>query len=225
MRRTFGRLPGKAAPPRGGPQDDRGEDGACHNRVVVVVPKEQDALVVSGSVMAVCQDRLHAFSKQTVDHIELVEGLGVQGDSHAGPTVQHLSHLRQDPTQPNLRQVHLIHSELFEELVVAGYSISPGDLGENVTTTGVDLLGLPQDSLLHLGRTAVVRVTGLRNPCQQINDYADGLLKLVLLPGPDGEVIRKAGIMGVVERGGMVSPDDPIHVELPAGKHRRLERV
>jgi MOSC domain-containing protein YiiM len=181
--------------------------------------------VVSGSVMAVCRGRLHAFSKQTVDRIQLVEGLGVHGDSHAGPTVQHMSHLRRDPFQPNLRQVHLIHSELFEELARAGYTVGPGALGENVTTSGVDLLGLPRDSLLHLGRTAVVRVTGLRNPCQQINDFADGLLKLVLLPGQGGEVIRKAGIMGVVERGGMVSPDDPIHVELPAGEHRRLRRV
>jgi MOSC domain-containing protein YiiM len=169
--------------------------------------------------------RPHAFSKETIDRIQLVEGLGVHGDSHAGLTVQHLSRLRRDPSQPNLRQVHLIHSELFEELAGAGYHISPGDLGENVTTTGVDLLGLPQDSLLHLGRTAVVRVTGLRNPCQQINDFADGLLKLVLLPGPDGEVVRKAGIMGVVERGGLVSPDDSIRVELPDGEHRRLERV
>lgn len=139
--------------------------------------------------------------------------------------MQHRSRVRQDPAQPNLRQVHLIHGELFEELAGAGYTVRPGDLGENVTTNGVDLLSLPQDCLLHLGRTAVVRVTGLRNPCQQINDFAAGLLKQVLVPGPDGEVTRKAGIMGVVERGGMVYPDDPIHVELPPGEHRQLERV
>jgi MOSC domain-containing protein YiiM len=175
--------------------------------------------------MAVCRHVLHTFSKQSVDRIQLVEGLGVLGDSHAGATVQHRSRVRQDPNQPNLRQVHLIHGELIEELANAGYTVRPGDLGENVTTAGVDLLGLPQDTLLHLGRTAVVRVTGLRDPCQQINDFADGLLKQVLVPGPDGEVVRKAGVMGVVERGGMVYPDDPIHVELPAGEHRRLERV
>jgi MOSC domain-containing protein YiiM len=175
--------------------------------------------------MAVCRNGLHTFSKQSVDRIQLVEGFGVQGDSHAGATVQHRSRVRQDPSQPNLRQVHLIHSELIEELADVGYAVRPGDLGENVTTAGVDLLGLPKDALLYLGRTAVVRVTGLRNPCQQINDFADGLLKQVLVPGPDGEVVRKAGVMGVVERGGMVYPDDPIHVELPAGEHRRLERV
>ena len=175
--------------------------------------------------MAVCRHGLHAFSKRAVDRIQLVEDLGVRGDSHAGTTVQHLSRLRRDPTQPNLRQVHLIHSELFEELASAGYNVGPGDLGENVTTAGVDLLGLPADTLLHLGRTAVVRVTGLRNPCQQINDFADGLLKHLLTTGPAGEVIRKAGIMGVVESAGLVLPDDPIHVELPAGEHHLLERV
>ncbi len=133
--------------------------------------------------------------------------------------------MRQDPSQPTLRQVHLIHSELIEELAGAGYTVRPGDLGENVNTAGVDLLGLPRDTLLHLGRTAVVRVTGLRNPCQRMNDFADGLLKQVLVPGPGGQVVRKAGIMAVVERGGMVCPDDPIRVELPPGEHRRLERV
>lgn len=155
----------------------------------------------------------------------MLESLGVQGDSHAGTSVQHRSRVRRDPTQPNLRQVHLIHSVLFEEVAGSGYLVRPGDLGENVTTAGVDLLGLPRDTLLHLGQTALVRVTGLRNPCQQINDFADGLLKQVLLPGPDGEVVRKAGIMGVVERGGMVYPGDPIHVELPTGTHRPLEQV
>jgi MOSC domain-containing protein YiiM len=190
-----------------------------------IVPTGPDTVAVSGSVTAVCRHGLHTFSKQAVDRIQLVEGLGVHGDSHAGATVQHRSRVRQDPSQPNLRQVHLIHSELIEELAGAGYTVRPGDLGENVTTAGVDLLGLPRDTLLHLGRMAVVRVTGLRNPCQQVNDFADGLLKQVLVPGPDGEVVRKAGIMGVVERGGMVCPDDPIHVELPPGEHRRLERV
>jgi len=190
-----------------------------------IVPNEPVSVAVSGSVMAVCRRGLHTFSKQSVDRIQLVEGLGVLGDSHAGATVQHRSRVRQDPNQPNLRQVHLIHGELIEELANAGYTVRPGDLGENMTTAGVDLLGLPQDTLLHLGRAAVVRVTGLRDPCQQINDFADGLLKQVLVPGPDGEVVRKAGVMGVVERGGMVYPDDPIHVELPAGEHRRLERV
>ena len=180
---------------------------------------------VTGAVVAVCRHGRHAFSKHAVDRIQLVEGSGVQGDSHAGSTVQHRSRVRQDPTQANLRQVHLIHSELFEELAGAGYTVRLGDLGENVTTTGVDLLSLPHDCLLHLGRNAVVRVTGLRNPCRQINDFAAGLLKQVLVPRPDGEVDRKAGIMGVVTRGGVVYPDDPIRVELPIGEHRRLTRV
>lgn len=140
-----------------------------------IVPTAPDTFAGSGSVIAVCRSTSPAFSKQSVDRIQLLEGLGVQEDSHAGATVQHRSRVRRDPTQPNLRQVHLIHSELIEELAGAEYTVRPGDLGENVTTAGVDLLGLPNNSLLHLGRTAVVRVTGLRNPCRQINDFADGL--------------------------------------------------
>jgi len=191
----------------------------------MIHPTMPDTVPLPGSVRAVCRHSLHSFSKQSVDRVQLVEGLGVQGDSHAGSTVQHRSRVRQDPGQPNLRQVHLIPGELLEELTDAGYPVLPGDLGENVTTTGVDLLGLPRDCLLHLGQTAVVRVTGLRNPCQQLNDFEPGLLKQVLVAGPNGEVVRKAGIMGVVERGGLVYPDDPILVELPAGEQHRLERV
>ena len=190
-----------------------------------IVPTAPSTFAGSGSVIAVCRHDRHAFSKQSVDRIQLLEGLGVQGDSHAGMTVQHRSRVRRDPTQPNLRQVHLIHSELFDDLTAAGYTVRPGDLGENVTTAGVDLLGLPRGSLLHLGWTALVRVTGLRNPCQQINDFAAGLLTQVLAPGSDGQPVRRAGIMGGVERGGVVYPDDPIHVEIPSGEHRQLEPV
>lgn len=165
------------------------------------------------------------FSKPPVDHVVLLEGLGVEGDAHAGVTVQHLSRVRQDPTQPNLRQVHLIHRELFDELAAAGHRVAPGEMGENVTTEGIDLLGLPEDTVLHLGPTARVRVTGLRNPCHQLNGLSDGLMKELVFTAADGQVVRKAGIMGVVERGGVVRPGDVVGVELPAGEHRPLVKV
>ena len=165
------------------------------------------------------------FSKPPVDHVVLLEGLGVEGDAHAGVTVQHLSRVRQDPTQPNLRQVHLIHRELFDELAAAGHRVAPGEMGENVTTEGIDLLGLPEDTVLHLGPTARVRVTGLRNPCHQLNGLSDGLMKELVFTAADGQVVRKAGIMGVVERGGVVRPGDVVGVELPAGEHRSLVKV
>ena len=164
-------------------------------------------------------------SKPPVDHVVLLEGLGVEGDAHAGVTVQHLSRVRQDPTQPNLRQVHLIHRELFDELAAAGHRVAPGEMGENVTTEGIDLLGLPEDTVLHLGPTARVRVTGLRNPCHQLNGLSDGLMKELVFTAADGQVVRKAGIMGVVERGGVVRPGDVVGVELPAGEHRPLVKV
>ncbi|REF37132.1 MOSC domain-containing protein [Thermasporomyces composti] len=180
---------------------------------------------MSGTVVAVCRSATHTFSKPTRDRIRLVAGVGVEGDAHAGTTVKHRSRVARDPSQPNLRQVHLIHAELHDELRDAGYDVEPGDLGENVTTRGIDLLGLPTGTLLHLGDSAVVEVTGLRNPCTQINDFAPGLLNQVLLRGEDGRIIRKAGIMGVVRTGGEVRPGDPIKVELPPEPHRPLDRV
>jgi MOSC domain-containing protein YiiM len=186
---------------------------------------EPDTAKVSGSVLAVCRDGAHAFSKPSVARILLVEGIGVQGDAHAGVTVQHRSRVARDPSQPNLRQVHLMHRELFDELACAGYTVAPGDLGENVTTDSVDLLMLPEGSLLHLGRTALVRVTGLRNPCAQINDFAAGLMRELVFTDDHGGTVRKAGVMGVVERGGYIHPGDPIRVELPAGEPRGLQRV
>jgi MOSC domain-containing protein YiiM len=140
-------------------------------------------------------------------------------------TVKHRSRVAQDPTQPNLRQVHLIHEELFAEVARAGYEVSPGDLGENITTSGIDLLGLPVGTLLHIGAEAVVEVTGLRNPCLQIDSFRSGLLKQVVGRDEDGNVVRKAGIMSIVVHGGEVRPGDPIRVELPAEPHRPLERV
>lgn len=176
-------------------------------------------------VAAVCRDDEHQFSKAAVEQIVLLAGLGVQGDAHLGVTVQHRSRVAADPTQPNLRQVHLIHAELFAEVGEHGYEVAPGDLGENITTRGIDLLSLPRGTRLHLGAEAVLEVTGLRNPCQQINTFQPGLLKEVLTKDTAGELIRKAGVMSVVTAGGVVRPDDPIVIQLPAPPHHPLERV
>jgi MOSC domain-containing protein YiiM len=176
-------------------------------------------------VVAVAAASEHRFSKQTADVIRLVEGLGVLGDAHLGSTDQHRSHKRRDPTRPNLRQVHLIQSELFGEVLRAGYTVRAGALGENVTTSGVDLLALPVDTILRLGPAAEVRVTGLRNPCRQIDDFQPGLLGQVLGRADDGSPVRRTGVMGVVRRGGEVRPGDPLTVVLPAEPHRPLDRV
>jgi MOSC domain-containing protein YiiM len=176
-------------------------------------------------VVAVASDADHRFSKRQVDSIRLVEGLGVAGDAHSGVTVQHRSRVAKDPTQPNLRQVHLIHQEILDEVEAAGFAVPPGALGENVTTRGLDLLGLSTGTELRLGATAVVRVTGLRNPCRQIEGFASGLLARMVGRDEAGEVVRRAGVMGVVERGGLVRPGDPITVEPPDGPHRPLAPV
>ena len=175
-------------------------------------------------VVAVSRSPTHTFGKATRPSVRLVAGLGVAGDAHAGVTVRHRSRVAADPTQPNLRQVHLIHAELLDELAAAGFAVAAGQLGENVTTRGIDLLGLPAGARLRLGRVAVVRVTGLRNPCGQIEAFRPGLLAAVLGRGPDGNLVRKAGVMGVVEVGGEVRAGDAIAVDLPP-PHRRLERV
>ncbi len=176
-------------------------------------------------VVSVSTDAEHRFSKGSVDRIELVAGIGVRGDAHAGSTVQHRFLAASNPTAPNLRQVHLIHRELFEQLGEAGFLVGPGELGENITTADVDLLSLPVGTRLQLGTDAVVELTGLRNPCVQINQYQPGLLKQVVRREPDGSVARLAGVMSVVLNGGVVAPGDPIRVELPDPPHRRLNRV
>ncbi|MEU1126420.1 MOSC domain-containing protein [Streptomyces sp. NPDC005899] len=180
---------------------------------------------MNSTVVAVSSNGEYSFTKPNRDSIRLLGGLGVEGDVHAGVTVKHRSRVAQDPTQPNLRQVHLLHQELFSELRDAGFEVAPGDLGENVTTSGIDLLALPVGTLLHLGDEAVVEVTGLRNPCLQIDRFQDGLLRQVVGRDADGAVVRKAGIMGVVRAGGVVRPGDPVRAALPDGPHRRLERV
>ena len=181
--------------------------------------------MASASVTHVFRGAGHDFSKQAVASITLLEGLGIEGDAHAGVTVKHRSRVRRDPTQPNLRQVHLMASEFLSELVAQGFAVEPGWLGENVTTGGLDLLGLPTGTLLHLGDEAIVEVTGLRNPCRQLDAFRPGLLKASIDVDDDGNPIRKAGVMGIVVRGGVVRPGDAIAVELPAGAPRPLEVV
>ncbi|MBO1419022.1 MOSC domain-containing protein [Streptomyces sp. FH025] len=180
---------------------------------------------MSGTVVAVSSNPEYSFSKPNREGITLLTGLGVEGDVHAGVTVRHRSRVAQDPTQPNLRQVHLIHRELFTELAESGFEVAPGALGENITTEGVDLLGLPVGAVLRIGPEAEVEITGLRNPCAQIDGYRTGLLKQVVGRAEDGTIVRRAGIMGVVRAGGPVRPGDAIEVELPEGPHRPLDRV
>ena len=176
-------------------------------------------------VTAVSRSSSYSFSKPNQDSIRLLSGLGVEGDAHLGTTVKHRSRVAKDPTQPNLRQVHLIHSELFDELAGKGFAIAAGEMGENVTTRGIDLLNLPAGARLLLGKSAVIEVTGLRNPCVQIDRFQKGLMKAVLGKDEQGNVIRKSGIMGIVLEGGEVRPGDAIRVELPPEPHRLLEVV
>jgi MOSC domain-containing protein YiiM len=178
-----------------------------------------------GRVVAVALDDGHRFSKPLLPAIRLLAGLGVEGDAHCGVTVKHRSRVAVDPTQPNLRQVHLIHAELFDELAAAGLQVRPGEMGENVTTRGLDLLGLPVGARLRLGREALVEITGLRNPCAQIDAFQPGLLKAVLGRDAKGRLVRKAGVMGIVLAGGEVRPGDPVEITLPALPRRALERV
>jgi MOSC domain-containing protein YiiM len=178
-----------------------------------------------GSVVAVALSPTHGFSKQPREAVRLVEGLGVEGDAHAGRTVQHRSRVRRDPAQPNLRQVHLIAGELLSELAGLGYDVPPGALGENVTTSGIDLLGLPTGTVLRIGATAQVEVTGLRNPCVQIDRFSPGLLGEVLGRDEAGEVVRRAGVMAVVLRSGEVRVGDRLAVVLPPAPHTPLAPV
>ena len=176
-------------------------------------------------VIAVASSENHDFSKLTRPSIRLLAGLGVEGDAHSGVTVQHRSHARRDPARPNLRQVHLVQSELFEELAGRGFAIEPGGMGENISTRGLDLLSLPRGAELSIGVEAVVRLTGLRSPCSQLDAYRPGLMSAVLERDPQGRLIRRAGVMGVVVSGGRVSLGDAIRVTLPARPHQPLEPV
>ena len=180
---------------------------------------------MSAVVTAVSCSPTHSFSKPNQDCIRLLAGLGVEGDAHLGTKVKHSSRVKKDPSQPNLRQVHLIHAELHDELRAAGFHVSAGDMGENVTTRGIDLLALPAGARLRLGDAAVVEVTGLRNPCVQIDRFQPGLMAAVLGRDAEGNLVRKAGIMAVVLTGGDVRPGDAIRVELLPEPHRPLDVV
>jgi hypothetical protein len=186
---------------------------------------EDIAVDTKGLVTSVAAHDRHAFSKPTCGEIRLLAGLGVEGDAHCGVTVKHRSRVAVDPMQPNLRQVHVIQSELFTELAGRGFALAPGDLGENVSTRGLDLLALPRGTRLHLGETAIVEVTGLRNPCAQIERFRPGLLAAVLDRAADGSLVRKAGIMAIVVVGGVVRPGDGVTATLPPEPWQLLDRV
>jgi len=177
------------------------------------------------TVEAVSLSGGHTFSKQNAASITLIPGLGVEGDAHNGATVKHRSRVARDPNQPNLRQVHLVHAELHEQLASEGFTVAAGDMGENITTRGLDLLALPTGTRLAIGREAVVEVTGLRNPCAQLDGFQQGLMAACLDRDDAGNPVRKAGVMGIVLAGGAVAPGDAITVLLPALPHRPLEPV
>lgn len=188
-------------------------------------PGSSPRAVAAGVVVAVARSPRHSFHKPVVDRIRLLAGLGVEDDAHLGVTVKHRSRVRRDPSQPNLRQLHLIHAELLDELAGRGFVVAPGELGENVTTRGIDLLGLPTGTRLRIGSTAVAEVTGLRNPCTQLDTFQPGLMAAVLDRDAAGNLVRKSGIMAVIVEGGDVVPGDEIHVDLPPEPHRALAPV
>ena len=170
----------------------------------------------------------HSFSKTSVNQVRLVRGIGLEGDVHSGVTVQHRSRVKADPAQPNLRQVHLLHLELIQQLQAKGFNVVPGSMGENLTTVGIDLLGLPPGTLLNIGAEAQLRITGLRNPCKQLDDYQPGLMAAVLERDADGSLVRKAGVMAVVVKGGLIRLADEIVISLPdaqAGPQQKLMPV
>lgn len=179
----------------------------------------------TGKVLSVNLSPTHSMGKEQQEQITLLKGLGVEGDAHMGKTIKHRSRVAKNPDAPNVRQVHLIHSELLEALREKGFTIWPGEMGENITTAGVDLLGLPENTILKIGAEAQVQITGLRSPCRQLNGVAEGLMEAVLDKDEEGNLIRKSGVMGIVKEGGTVQPGDKIVVLLPETPHRKLEAV
>jgi MOSC domain-containing protein YiiM len=180
---------------------------------------------MSGVVTAVSRSATHTMTKPAQTSIRLLKALGVEGDAHLGETVKHRSRVAKNPSTPNLRQVHLIHAELHDELRRAGFGLAEGQMGENVTTRGIDLLALPTGARLHLGDTAIVEITGLRDPCHQLDGIQPGLMAATLARDERGRLIRKAGVMAIVCAGGEVRPGDAIRVELPPVPHRALQPV
>ena len=179
----------------------------------------------SGQVVGLFRDAAHRFSKPATERITLLAGIGVEGDAHAGVTVKHRSRVARDPSLPNLRQVHLLQAELLAELAAKGFRVKGGDLGENITTAGLDILALPTGTLLRIGPAAVVEVTGLRNPCRQLDRFHCGLMQATLERSREGHLIRKAGVMAVVREGGNVCVGDAVSVALPQGPFRALQPV
>ena len=180
---------------------------------------------MTGHVIALHRNATHDFSKQTETSLTLLQGLGIEGDAHMGATVKHRSRVATDPNQPNLRQVHLLHAEMIEEISGQGFDLKPGDVGENITTHGIDLINLPRHTRLHIGSSVILSVTGLRNPCAQLDNFQAGLTRAFLGKTGDGKLIRKAGIMAIVLEGGVVHQGDEIRVELPSQPHLVLKHV
>jgi len=225
-------LRGKDAEPwRGSAEPRRSWMGGCVARATraresALAKQERmtSIMIQHPTILAVHRSGTHSFSKAPALSIRLVAGVGVEGDAHAGTTVKHRSRVAKDPTQPNLRQVHLIHAELHDELNATGFAVKPGDMGENITTRGLDLLALPAGTLLTI-RDAVIKVTGLRNPCVQLDRFRQGLMQVVLGRDAEGNLMRKAGVMGVVLTGGDIQCGDAIGVHLPEHEHLPLQPV
>jgi hypothetical protein len=177
---------------------------------------------IVGSVISVSARNGHGLGKDVCPEIKLIAGQGVFGDAHCGKTVKHRSRVAKDPSQPNLRQVHLVHAELLDEVSAKGFTVKPGQLGENILTLGVDLLGLSTGALLHIGADAVVEITGLRNPCLQLNGHSEGLMNALLDRNATGGLVRMGGVMGIVRSGGVVRPGDGVRIEQPVGQHMPL---
>lgn len=180
---------------------------------------------ITGSVKALSKSKTHTLIKNNETQITLIKGLGVDGDAHFGKTVKHRSRVKRDPSQPNLRQVHLMHTELFEELSQKGFTINPGQMGENITTSGIDILHLPVNTILHFGKKGVqVQLTGFRNPCAQLDGIQKGLMKALLTTDDEGNLFRKSGVFGIVLKRGVVHVNDSILVELPEKPHLKLPK-
>ena len=181
--------------------------------------------MINPHVVSLSKSDSHTFNKYNCEKITLIEGLGIEGDAHSGKTVKHRSRVAADPTQPNLRQVHLIHSELFDELALKDFVVVPGAMGENITTRGIDLLNLPKNTILKIGASTAIQITGLRNPCSQLDSIKPGLKQAVLDQDEDGNLIRKSGIMGIVLHGGVIFVGDEILIQLPDPPLEKLEKV
>jgi MOSC domain-containing protein YiiM len=180
---------------------------------------------LTGQVVSVSRSPVHGFSKEVLPEIRILAGFGVEGDAHAGGKVQHLYRVRRNPNAPNLCQVHLLQAELFDELRAQGLEVAPGQMGENITTRNLELLTLPVGTRIHLGPQAIVEVTGLRDPCNQLNTLHPGLMKACIARDHNGTLIRKAGIMAIALQSGVVQPGDPISIEVPQGEWRAMGPV